>query len=141
MENEPKKENAFETSLRKYRQSTEAEKAAIAAEPKKWRRFWKRLLYWLFKPFRYLWAELHDWRFLVVFAVVIVAVGSEVWVPLVLAGLFWGDEAFRISMLATAGTFEAFWLAPFTPFLGICIALTIAIKAGIDKIAEKRKGK
>lgn len=138
---DPKPKTKFQEAMAKYEQSQKMRKAIIRLEPSRWKRFWKWVWFFLSWPFRYIWAEVHDWRFVVIFVATMAVVGSEVWVPLVLAWIFWGDESFRITMLSVSGTCEAFWLAPFTPFLPLCIAITMGIKSLIEKIKEKRTKK
>lgn len=44
-------------------------------------------------------------------------------------------------LLAFATAYTAFWCGPFTPYLPLCLAITLAILKIIDKVKGKRKGK
>lgn len=120
----------------KFEESQQKEKEKIRQEPKKSKRFWKWCLYFALFPFKWIWVNFRDWRTIVIFVIVVIIVGSEVWVPFILGIIF--NNAWLIG-IATAC--EAFWLAPFTPFLALCIFLTILIKALMNKISLKRKNK
>lgn len=109
----------------------------IKSENKGFKKFLKLLFFYFTYVWRWLFAELHDWRFMVIFLIVITIVGSEVWVPLLLGTIFFDTEFGKV-MLGVAATCELFWLAPFTPFLAICIVITIGIKELVNKW-EKRK--
>ena len=137
-EKERGNESAAKRAFDQYQNSLKAEKSAIKAEPSKLRRFLKWVWLLLKWPWRWLWMACHDWRLMLIFAVWMAIVGCEVWVPLLIASLS-PDKALRVWMLSIAGTCEAFWLGPGTPFMPLCIALTIGTKAIIDKIS-KRKG-
>ena len=104
----------------------------LKQEPNKWKRFWKQVWFLISFAFVWCWHELKDWRTLVIFVCVQLIVGCEVWFPLVL-GLIFNNKY----LLGVAGTCEAFWLAPFTPFLPLCIVITMGIKGMIDKRKSK----
>ena len=76
------------------------------------------------KLIKYLWHELKNWHTLLLFGIVCAVVGVEVWLPLVLGIIF--HNGWLISIAVTC---EMFWLAPFTPFLPLCIAITLGLKA------------
>lgn len=126
-------------AMERYEEGQRAERARIDAEPKKAKRFFKRIWHLASWPFKWLWAQCHDWRFLLLFVLVMVVVSSEVWVFYLLAFLSWGTD-FSKWALGIGSTMWAFWLLPGTPFIPLCIALTIGIRAIIDKI-RGRKGK
>lgn len=86
--------------------------------------------------FKWIWQQLKDWRNLVIFGVVCAVVGSEVWVP-ALIGLISGNTWWY----GIAAVCWAFWLAPFTPFIPLCIAITFAVRKVIDKIKTRQKSK
>ena len=86
------------------------------------------------KLFKYIWSELKDWHTLLLFGIVCAIIGVEVWLPLLL-GLITDNKW----LLGVAATCEAFWLAPFTPFLPLCIMITLAIKKPIEERRRKRK--
>lgn len=128
----------FEEARQRYKAKSDEAKKAIASEPSRWKRFWKRVWFLISWPFRWLWAECHDWRFLVIFIIVFLALSSEVWVCYILGAVFWGT-AFGNTMWAVGSACWLFWLGPGTPFMPICIGITIGIKALIDRIKERRK--
>ena len=80
----------------------------------------------------WLWKQLKDWRNLVIFIIVCAVVSIEVWGSYLMA-IITGNNWWW----AVGSACWAFWLGPFTPFLAICIAITL----GIRKIIEKIKGK
>ena len=118
----------------KYENARKERLAKIKQEPSKWKRFWKYVWFALTYVWVWCWKELRDWRTFLIFVIVQLIVGSEVWVPLIL-GLIFNNKG----LLAFAGTMEAFWLLPGTPFIPICIAITIGIKALIDKRKNKKE--
>lgn len=120
----------------KYQQSLNKQKAVIKKEPSKWKRFWSWLWLLIKWPWEWLWMACHDWRLILVYVGWMLILGCEVWVPLVIAWCSPGT-ALATSMYAVAATCEAFWLGPGTPFMPLCIALTIGTKALFDKIFNK----
>ena len=108
--------------------------AVIALDRNPARRMLRYLWHLISFPFVWLWREIRDWRTFLVFAIVVLLVGSEVWVPAMLAligrGTAWGNAMWGV---ASAGLL--FWnVVPGTPFIGICIVLTIGVKGALDKI-------
>lgn len=92
---------------------------------------------WIFRKIKsfviWTYKQLKDWKNLLIFAVVFVIVSCEVWVPY-LIGVITGDAYwYGIGSLCWA-----FWLAPGTPFITLCILITIAIRKIIDKIFKRR---
>lgn len=85
---------------------------------------------------KWVWKQLKDWHNLVIFVIVFLVVSCEVWVPYLL-GVITGDGYW----FAIGSACWAFWLAPFTPFLPLCIAITLGIRKLWDKIKERRRGK
>ena len=119
-----------------YKEKRKAKWQEIKGEPNRWKRFWKQVWFLISFAFVWCWQELKDWRTLVIFVCVQLVVGVEVWLPLIL-GLIFNNKY----LLAFAGTCEAFWVAPFTPFLPLCIVITIGIKSLIDKRKSKKNEK
>lgn len=113
----------------KFKESQELEKARIKAIDNRSKRFWSWVWYYIAFPFKWCFTELRDWKTLLLFGVVMLVIGCEVWVPLLL-GIIFNNEW----LLGIAATCEAFWLAPFTPFLPLCIGITMGIKALFYKI-------
>lgn len=136
-----KKSSKFKEQLEKYEKSQNEKKEKIRQEKNGFKRFWKWVLFLLITPFKYIWTECHDWHFLLIFIIVVLVIGSEVWIPLLLAFVFWNLESFRITCLSIAGTCELFWMLPGTPFIPLCIVITISIKAIIEKIQKKKISK
>lgn len=123
-----------------YELKQKEEKAKIAAEPNRFKRFLKICKYWLLFPFKWIWVNIRDWRTAVIFAIVFLAVSSEVWVPYLIGLITWGTDVSKW-MFGVASTCWLFWLGPGTPFMVICISLTIAIKGLFNKIKEKNNGR
>ena len=69
-----------------------------------------------------------------IFAIVSAVVSCEVWMP-DLRGIITGNAY----LFAVGSACFAFWLAPFTPFLPLCIGITLGIRKVIDKIRSKHR--
>ena len=121
--------------LEDYNKKQLAWKVHIRLERNKTKRFFKWIWYFIAFPFVWTFYNIRDWRTALIFAVVIVVLSSEVWVPYLLGIIL------RNSWLIGIGTAcWLFWLGPGTPFMVICIGLTIAIKGLFNKIKEKNNG-
>lgn len=99
-------------------------------------KFFKWLKTKVVKTLKWTWAQLKDKTNIVIYIIVNIVVSSEVWVPYLLAIItgnkwWWG----------IGSACWAFWLAPFTPFTVICIALTFGVRKVYDKLKGKRKNK
>jgi hypothetical protein len=81
--------------------------------------------------FRWIWSQLKDWHNLVIFSIVAVVLSGTVWIP-ALIGVITGNAA----LYAVAGAIWAVWLGPL-PFIPICIAITLGIRAVIKKLWKK----
>ena len=138
MTDKPKSKARLE--IERYEAKQKKELASIKAMPKGSKRFWKFVWYLIVWPWKWIWAECKDWRTFTLLLIVMAVVGSEVWVPALLGALA-KPGAFKTSMLSVAATCEAFWLLPGTPFLALVVGLTMAIKALIDKIKDKKEKK
>lgn len=97
----------------------------------------KKIWGWIKSPFIWMWKNLRDWRTAVIFAIVFVVVSSEVWVPYVLGFIFVDARAY---LWGIGSACWIFWLGPGTPFLPLCMGITVGIKAIFNKIKEKRNG-
>lgn len=110
------------------------EKEKIKSEKSRFKRFWLYIKYLLVFIWKWLFMTLKDWHSWLIFFIVVIIVGSEVWVPLLL-GLIFKNKA----LLAFAGACEAFWLAPLTPFIPLCLFITFWILKIREKIIKKRQ--
>lgn len=125
-----------------YQNSQAKWKAEIKLEPNKHKRFWKWVWYLIAFPFVWIFYNLRDWRTILIFLIVVAIVSCEVWIPYIIGFIAWNNEALRISMFSIGSACWLFWLAPATPFLVICVSLTIGIKAIFNKVkACKKKNK
>ncbi len=124
--------------IQKYENLAKTRKEKVRSEPKKSKRFWKWIWYWLTFPFVWIFYNIRDWRTFIIFAIVFIVISSEVWVPYLIGVICWANEPLRISMFSVGSACWLFWLGPGTPFMVICITLTIGVKALFNKI--KRKG-
>lgn len=93
-----------------------------------WIKF-KALISWLIK-------QLKDKKNIVIFIIVFLVLSSEVWIPYLLAIItgnkwWWG----------IGSACWAFWLAPFTPFLPLCIAITFGVRKILEKIQKHKQTK
>ena len=84
--------------------------------------------------FKWLFSQLKDKTNIVIFIIVFLVVSCEVWVPYLLA-IITGDAFWW----GIGSACWAFWLAPFTPFLPLCIALTVAIRKIVNKVRDRRQ--
>lgn len=71
---------------------------------------------------------------IIIFVIVLSVLYSPTWLVGIL-GIIFGNGG----MIAFAIAYATFWLAPFTPFWTIVIALTFSIRKIVDKI-QKNKG-
>lgn len=117
----------------RYEEQKRAEKARIKAEPKRSARALLWLKYWLLFPFKWLWVNLRDWKTAVIFALWAALLSLPVWLFYLLGLITWGTE-FSGWAIGIASASWLFWLGPGTPFLPLCIALTIAAKPLLNRI-------
>lgn len=119
-----------------YNKKQLAWKTRIRMKPTKWKRFWAWVWYLIAFPWVWIWTNIRDWRTALIFVIVTITVSSEVWVPYLIAVICWYNEPLRITMLSVGSACWLFWLGPGTPFLLICIFITIGVKAIINKIKK-----
>ena len=86
------------------------------------------------KFFKWLWHELKDPLNLIIFIIVNVVVSASVWVPLLFAFIT-GDSYWY----GIAAAVEVVWLGP-VPYIPICLAITLGIRAVIELIRKKIRG-
>lgn len=122
-----------------YKKRQLAWKDHIKCKPTKAKRFFAWVWYLIAFPFVWLFYNIRDWRTFVIFLLVVATVGIEVWLPLLLGFITWGSNFSKI-MFGVASACELFWLAPGTPFMVLCIFLTIAIKGAFNKIKGRKHG-
>lgn len=115
-----------------YESKQKERKEKIKQEPKKVKRFFKLVWFYITFPFIWIFYNIRDWHTLVIFIIVVLLVGSEVRIPYLLGFITWGT-AFSKIMLGVGSACWIFWLGPFTPFIPLCIVITIGIKTGINK--------
>lgn len=121
-----------------YKEAQAERKAKIKAEPNKHKRFWKWIWFIIIFPFEWIWVNLRDWQTMLIFIIVFLVVSSEVWLSYLLGLIFYNQETLRNSLFAFASVCWVFWLSPATPFIIICISLTIAIKSILNKVKERK---
>ena len=85
---------------------------------------------------RWILKQLKDKTNILIFVIVFLVLSSEVWIPYLLAIItgnkwWWG----------IGSACWAFRLAPFTPFLPLCLAITFGIRKIVDKIRDKHNKK
>lgn len=85
---------------------------------------------------RWILKQLKDKTNILIFIIVFLVLSSEVWIPYLLAIItgnkwWWG----------IGSACWAFWLAPFTPFLPLCLAITFGVRKIVDKIQDKHNKK
>ena len=141
MKKEKNKEGYLKKLEEQYKKKQFEWKTHIRLESNKFKRFWKWVWYLIAFPFVWLFYNIRDWRTAIIFVIVFLIVSSEVWIPYLIGVIFWANEPLRISMFSIGSACWLFWLGPGTPFMVICIGLTIAIKGLFNKIKEKRAKK
>ena len=116
-----------------YNNQANRRKEAIKSEPNKIKRFFKRIWFWISFPFVWIFYNIRDWRTDIIFSLVFVILYSEVWCPYLIGFICWENESLRHTMFGIGSACWLFWAGPGTPFLVICITITIGIKALFDK--------
>ena len=127
----------------KIEQAKKARKDKIRSEPNKWKRFWKWVWYYATFTFVWIFQNLKDWRTMVIFVIVMAVVSCEVWIPYLMGFITWGTD-FSKWCFSVASAIWIWWLLPVSPFLPLCIAITIGIKAlfnNLKKRGERKSGK
>ena len=109
-------------------------KEQIKSQPK---HFWKLMWFYFKKPFVWLKDNIKDWKTAVIFIIVFLVVSCEVWVPYLMGFITWGTD-FSKWCFGVGSTCLLFWWLPGTPFLLICISLTILIKLLFNKIRFRK---
>ena len=119
--------------LQDYNKKQLAWKTKIRVETNKWKRFWKWIWYFIAFPWVWVFYNIRDWRTAVIFVIVFITLSSEVWVPYLL-GLILNNNW----LIGVGTACWLFWLGPGTPFMVICIIVTIGVKTLWNKITGKK---
>ena len=98
--------------------------------------FFKKLWDKFKKLIKWVWTQLKDRTNLVIFIICFIVLSSEVWLTYILGIIFHNGWLIGVGTVCWA-----FWLGPFTPFLPICIALTLGVRKIYDKIKKSRERK
>ena len=117
-----------------YERKQQLIKEQIKSQPK---HFWKLVWFYFKKPFVWLKDNIKDWKTAVIFIIVFLVVSCEVWLPYLMGFITWGTD-FSKWCFGIASACWLFWLGPGTPFLPICIGLTILIKSLFNKITFRK---
>lgn len=80
------------------------------------------LWYYIKADIKRIFRRLLNRRTIVIFIIVFILLSSEIWVPYLIYFITGSNLC-----LCIGSTCWAFWLQPFTPFLELCIALTLVI--------------
>ena len=96
-----------------------------------WQKIWK----WICKPFVWMWTNLKDPVTAIIFGIVFVVLSSEVWVPYLIGFIV---PSTRTYMWSIGSACWLFWLGPGTPFLPLCMAITVGIKALWNKLRRHK---
>lgn len=140
MKKKVKKVSKFKEVEEKFKQDQLVWKARIKLEPNKFKRFWKWVWYLIAFPWKWIWVNIRDWHTFLIFIITMIVVSSEVWVPYMIGFICWNNEPLRISMMSVGSACWLFWAGPGTPFLVICIVITIGVKGLFNKLKEKKHG-
>lgn len=81
-----------------------------------------------------LFAQLKDRTNIIIFSIVFLVLSSEIWVPILLGTITQNAWWYGI-----AATCWGFWLAPFTPFFPLCIAVTFGVRKVVDAIRKRKR--
>ena len=119
--------------LEDYNKQQQKWKTKIKAEPNKFKRFWKWVWFLIAFPWVWVFYNIRDWRTAIIFGIVFLALSSEVWVPYLLGVIFNNNW-----LLGVGTACWLFWLGPGTPFMVICIIVTIGVKTLWNKITGKK---
>lgn len=133
----------FNDIEKQYKEQAEKRKNAIRAKPTKWKRFWGWIWYSVCFPWVWAFYNIRDWRTAVIFVISMIVVSASVW-GFYLTALFFGWTATDIgkTLISVGSAVWVWWLSPVgSPFILICVALTIAIKMTFDKIKGKHNEK
>lgn len=126
---------------KEYERKEKIKKDKIKLEPNKWKRFWKYVFYYTMKPLYWLKDNITDWRTAIIFVISMVLVSSSVW-AFYLGALICGWTTDTAKWLISIGSVVwLWWLGGASPFLLICITITIFIKGIFDKIRFKKYNK
>lgn len=124
-----------------YKLLRKTRKNFIKQEPNRWKRFWKLIWFYISFPFGWIWRNIRDWRTFIIFAIVFLVLSSEVWIPYILGFITWGTK-FSKTMIGVGSACLFFWnCVPFTPFLPLCIVITISVKSAFNRYRFKKLDK
>ena len=96
----------------------------------------RKIWQWIKAPFIWIKNNIKDWRTGIIFAIVLVVVSSSVWLPLLL-GIITGNAWFY----GIASAVFIWWQLPGSPFILLCIGITMTIKAIFNKIRGRHESK
>lgn len=116
-----------------YKKQSAIRKLYYKLEPNPILRFFKYFWYILSFPYIWVFYNIRDWHTAIIFILVLITISSCVWLPLLL-GIIFNSPL----LLGIATTCELFWLSPFTPFLLLCIFITMAIKELLRKLHKPK---
>lgn len=128
-----KKNNRFRQLETRFNEDQQNAREKIKQEPNRLKRFFKWVLHLIVFPWKWIFVNIQDWRTALIFVIVVLVVSSEVWVSYLI--YFITNNAW---FLGIGSACWLFWLGPGTPFLIICIGLTILIKGLFNKLKEKK---
>ena len=139
MENENKKHHhkSVQELQDKFDNDKKIAKDKIREEPNKHKRFWKWVWYYLTFPFKWIWVNIRDFRTMLIFIIVMLLVSIEVWLPYLMGVITWGSD-FSKWCFGIGSACWIFWIGPGTPFIPLCIVITIGIKTAFDKLKQKK---
>lgn len=127
-------------TIRVYERFFSYKKWELERNHPKGKRFFPWLYMVLVLPWVLIWKWLrHDWRLFIVFGVWCAIVSCEVWVPYLIGFITWGTEASKY-WFGVGTACWAFWLSGGTPFLAICLGLTMLTEV-VWKTITKHKNR
>lgn len=126
--------NKFKEIEKQFNEKQAIAKKQIKDEPKRLKRFFKWIAYWFVFPWKWLFVNIRDFRTFIIFGIVFLVISCEVWVPYII--YFITKDIWWVGIGTACWTF---WALPGTPFLVICITLTIIIKGLFNKLVRKKE--
>lgn len=130
-------------SVRVYERFFSYKKWELEQNHPKGRRFFPWLYMVLVLPWVLIWRWLrHDWHLFIVFGIWCAVVSCEVWFPYLMGFITWGTAKSKW-WFGIGSAFWIWWLSPGgSPFLLICLCLTVATEAawkGIKALRKRRR--
>lgn len=128
-------------TIRVYERFFAMKKYELEKKYPKGHRFFPWLYMVMVLPWVLVWRWLRrDWKLFLYFGIWAAIVSCEVWVPYLLGFIAWGTEKSKY-WFSIGSAMWAWWALPGTPFIAICLALTIATEAVVKAVKKRLKAR